>query len=61
MAKRARLKEIGDSSGEESEEYLQLLSELKDMVCNAKEKTVCCENSISVTRECSSEGGNSYI
>ena len=58
MTERTKLTEIGDSSGKESEEYLQLLSELKDMVCDAKEKTVCCEDSVRVTRECSSEGGN---
>ena len=58
MTERAKLKEIGENSGRDNEEYRQLLSKLKDMVCDAKEQTVCCEDSVSVTRECSSEGGN---
>ena len=54
----SKLKEIGDSSGKGSEEYRQLLTKLKGLVCDAKEQTVCCEDSNAVRRKCSSEGGN---
>ena len=58
MTERVKLKEIRENSGRNNEEYRQLWTKLKSMVCNAEDQTVCCENSVSVTRECSSEGGN---
>ena len=56
---RSKLTKIGDSSGKESEEYQQLLAKLKGMVCNAKDETVCCEDSL--VRKCSSKGRNNGI
>ena len=62
MAERAKLKEIEDSSGTDNEEYRQLVTKLKGMVCDAKEQTVCCEDStVSVMRKCSSEGNKYFL
>ena len=58
MTERAKLKEIRENSGRDNEEYQQLWTKLRGMVCNAEDQTVCCENSISVSKNCSSEGGN---
>ena len=52
-----KLKEIGDSSGKGSEEYRQHLTKLKELICDPKERTVCCEDSNAVTRKCFSGGG----
>ena len=58
MTERAQLQDIRENSGRNNEEYRQLWTKLRGMVCDAKDKTVCCEDSVRVTRECSSEGGN---
>ena len=58
MTERAELEEIEANSGLESEEYQQLLTKLRGLVCDAGEKTVCCQDSNSFKRNCSSGGGN---
>ena len=58
MTEKDKLEEIRNSSGKDNDEYRQLLTKLKGLVCDAKEQTVCCEDSNAVRRKCSSEGGN---
>ena len=43
LTERTKLTEIKDNLGKESEEYQEFLIKLKDMVCDSKERTVCCE------------------
>ena len=57
MTEKVTLKEIKENSGNDNEEYRQLRTKLRGMVCNAEDQTVCCENTISVSKNCSSEGG----
>ena len=57
MTEKDKLEEIRDSSGNGSEEYRQLLTKLKGLVCDAKEQKVCCEDFNAVTRKCFSGGG----
>ena len=57
LAEKDKLEEIRDSSGKGSQEYRQLLTKLQGLVCDAKEKTVCCKDSDAVTRKCFYGGG----
>ena len=38
------MREIGQRQGQDTSEYKTRLTELKGLICNKKERKVCCEN-----------------